>query len=43
MLFSFDIFMGHVKNPPDQNQEPLTDRGYGLGVTVIVKYKLKIN
>ena len=34
--------MGHVQNPPDQNptsqfREPLTDRGQGLGVTVVVK------
>ena len=33
--------MGHVQNPPIQIREPLTDRGWGLGVTVIVKNKLK--
>ena len=31
--------MGHVYNPPSQIREPLTDRG--LGVTIIVKIKLK--
>ena len=35
---------GHVQNPPDQNslnkiRKPLTYRGKGFGVTVIVKNK----
>ena len=32
--------MGHAQNPPNQTRDPLTDRGWGLGVTEIVKTKM---
>ena len=32
---------GHVQNLPSQVREPLTNRGQGLGVIVIVKLKNK--
>ena len=39
----YNIVIGHVQNLPSQIREPLTNRGWGLGVTVIVKNKEKKN